>query len=119
MRLVRLIGAVGLAALLGSCDAADSPDPARSRPPTGADADLPTTCGTAAPEPNTACAAPESVRCAWGTDCCCGRCFDEFICRCDNARWLCHYGDFCLGASACENPDSGVSDTGGAFPDSG
>ena len=64
-----------------------------------------------------------SETCRYGTECCCGECYDSLVCECIGGATACYYTDACS-IPAC--PDAAVSDVvsdainpGDAGPDAG
>lgn len=56
-----------------------------------------TTCPSDAPEPGAACdAGLDGETCGWGEECCCGECYDSFVCSCSEGTWQCYASDACL-----------------------
>lgn len=62
------------------------------------------------------------LRCEYGTECCCGRCYPSIVCECDADRFGCYYTDACL-IPGCPDVvdalDLGTPDTGDLGTDAG
>lgn len=52
----------------------------------------------------------EGLECRYGEECCCGQCYDSYICNCRDGVWSCYYTDSCLRGSEQCSSDGG--DTG-------
>lgn len=56
---------------------------------------LSSTCPAESPNPGDACGT-EGEKCSYGEECCCGDCFDSFICECDGGSFQCLHSDACM-----------------------
>jgi len=69
----------------------DGPD----GPTDATDVGVLTECPASWPETGTPCEGYFS--CGYGTECCCGDCFDDTVCECSNGKIRCYNTDACLG----------------------
>jgi hypothetical protein len=71
----------------------DSTQPCPSQPPIGA-----------------SCTGTSGLKCEWGQECCCGKCYPSTVCTCDGNTWACYATDACMiPPDSC--PDAGPTDT--------